>query len=130
MLCKVLWSSTYSHNLKPSREIPLYTGSEAFPRTRMAKSTANNLLDFSSQSTKINPAIKKYFVLDFIIQKRIFLSYLEAKSLQRWRPPDRRWRQEPAWPSTTSSLALIRVFGHQRPTHSLSPNCLCQRWQI
>ena len=43
----------YSHNLKPSREIPSYTGSEAFPRTRMAKSTANilrlrNLLILSS----------------------------------------------------------------------------------
>ena len=120
MQCNVLQSSTYSHNLKPSREIPLYTGSEAFPRTRMAKRTANNLLDLSSQSTKINPAIKKSFVLDFIIRKRIYLLYLEAMSLQRWWPPDRRWGQEPAWPSTTSSSALIRVFGHQdQLTHSL-----------
>ena len=53
MHCNVFRSSTYSHHLKPSREIPLYTGSEAFPRTRMAKSTANilrlrNLLILSS----------------------------------------------------------------------------------
>ena len=59
-------------------------------------------------------------MLDFIIRKRIYLLYLEAKSLQRRRPPDRRWRQEPAWPTNTSSSALaiapIRVF---QLTHSL-----------